>query len=78
MYAYAILNENNACFTVYETDTERDDFRDRVISLDSYDTKYLDARWVDETNDWEFPPESGYIWNGTEWQSKSGLEFPES
>ena len=79
MYAYALLNENNVCHTVYETDIERDDFTYRVINLESYDTKYIHARWDDELNDWEFPPEPGFIWENGEWINPNEPEAePES
>jgi hypothetical protein len=68
MYRYAILNENNICHTVYESNEERDDFDQKVISLDTYDTKYLNARWIDDSNKWEFPPEPNYIWIDNQWK----------
>ena len=37
MYQYAILNENNICHTVYETNEERNDFDQKVIPIEIYD-----------------------------------------
>jgi hypothetical protein len=79
MYQYAILNENNICHTIYETSEERTDFDQKIIKLETYDTKYLHARWDDELNDWEFPPEPGFIWENGEWINPNEREAePES
>jgi hypothetical protein len=79
MYKYAILDENNVCHTVYETDTERDDFDCCIISISEYDTKYINALWRDDLNDWEFPPEPNYIWINNEWKPKDweNIQFME-
>jgi hypothetical protein len=68
MYRYAILNENNICHTVYETSEERNNFDQKVIPLEIYDTKYINARWIDDLNDWEFPSQPGYIWIDNQWK----------
>ena len=79
MYTYAILNENNVCHTVYETDMERDDFTYISINIETYDTNYLGARWDDELDDWEFPPGPGFIWENGEWiNTNEPEEEPES
>lgn len=76
MYLYAILNVNNICHTVLQCDINRDDFADRAIPIDTYDTKYLNALWRDDLNDWEFPPEPEAQWNGTEWVTPEPLAAP--
>lgn len=77
MYAYALLNEDNCCHTVYECDIERNDFDCEYKSLDNYDLNYLNARWDNQLNEWEFPPGPGFIWRDGEWVNLNPPQEPQ-
>jgi hypothetical protein len=77
MYTYAILNDNNICHTVYLTDIERTDFDSNAIPIETYDLKYLQARWDDNLNEWDFPPDPEFIWSNGIWIDPKNPIFPE-
>lgn len=68
MYRYAFLNENNICHTIYESSEERTDIDfDKTILVPEYNTKYINSRWIPETNEWEFPPTPEHIYKDGQW-----------